>query len=228
VVPTRKKRHGQIASVIAAVTILAIITGYIRLQRNRLAELPHEAEVNAAEGKEALENGRFDEANVKLGKAARAYAQLKASDDAAMEAIQLASEASILANLDHEIPKEIVEEVARLGDPAGLEKFAISHKGRTVLIEAEVKTAKPVVELEYVILVGRGPTPAKTGRLDLSDFGLLRDRVFKEHETVIFGAVYKAIWLEGGEWRISFEPDSGVWMTNSKALARGRMEIPPP
>lgn len=227
-VAPRRRRGSQVALVVSAVAILAIGSYFYKSYKNRLAELPHEAEVNAAEGKAALETGRFDEAKVKLGRAAKAYRQLKASDEAAVEAIQLAEEAAILADQSSREPKEIVEDIARRDDADGTDRFEREYKNRAVLLSAKIKKVGDPIELDYLILVGRGPTPAKTGRFDLTGFKLLEGRNLKKDDQIIFGARYDSIRIEGGEWRITLQPDSGTWMTNAKALAIALPELQQP
>ncbi len=227
VVPVRPRKGGRVFLVVAAVVVLAGATIYYRSWRNRLQELPHVAEVNAAEGKTALESGRFDDAKAKLRRAADAYIELKSSDEAAIEAIRLADEAAILADLGLTPLSEILDEVARLGETDGMEKFKSRYRGQSILLDTEIESVDPKVELAYRVFVGRGPVPAKVGRLDLADFELLSGRDFKPNEGVIFGARLDSIRIEGKEWRITLQPRSGVWMTNSKALAIGFGEVPP-
>ena len=229
-VPARPRRGGRVALALVAVALMAVGTWYYRAWRSRLQELPHVAEVNANEGKAALERGQFDEAKLKLARAASAYEELRVGDEAAIEAIQLSKEAAILADASRSSLAEIIEEVARMGDPDGLERFKISHQGQAILVDSEVKTpgsAGSPTELWYMVLVGRGPTPARVGRLDLSGFELLKGGDFKRGDHLIFGARLGSLRIEDGEWRIKLEPGSGTWMTNAKALAAGFQEVPP-
>lgn len=219
VVSVKKKRVSRIAVVVAAVGLLAVSTFAVRSWRHRLQELPHIAETNGVEGLAALEQGRFDEARSKLSRAAAAYRDLKATDEAASTMIQFAAEAEILAGLTGDTLKEIVEEVARLGETKGQEYFASTSKDRAILVDSEVESARGKVELAYRIFVGRGPVPGKIGRLDLSGFTLFEGRKFQSGDRVIFGAKLGSISLEDGEWRIALVPESGVLMTNTKALA---------
>ena len=214
--------------VLAAVGLIAASTVYLVMRKATLQELPHVAELNFNEGKEALEAGRFDEAKLKLGRAAKAYSQLGLRDETAAEAVRLADEAAILSDLDRDTPEEIVEEVARLDEVEAQRKFDAFHKDRTILVEDVVEAVEGgTVRLRRLILVGRGPVPAKIGRLDLTDFKLLKDKDLKPGDSLIFGAKLQSIRLEGREWRLKLEPDSGVWMSNAKALAIGLQEAPP-
>ena len=228
VVPVKSRRGGRVVLVLGAVSVVAAATIFLVMRKQRLQELPHLAEVNFNEGKDALEAGRFDEAKLKLGRASKAYSELGIRDETAADAIRFAEEAAILNDLDPDTPKEIVEEVARLDEVEGQKKFDAFHKGRTILINGIVESVDGGrVELRERILIGRGPVPSRIGRWDLLDFKLLKDNGLKTDDSVIFGAKLKSIRLEGREWRIKLEPDSGVWMSNSKALAIGFQEAPP-
>ena len=225
----KNRRPWRVIAVVGVVAVMAFATISYRSWRAQLQELPHEAELNAAEGKEALEAGRFDEAKIKLGRAAKAYKRLNATDETAVEALQLADEAEVLADLNRSELREIVEDIARMGDAEGQARFDALHKGRTVLISSEVESVSgDRVELRYRILVGRGPVPSKIGRIDLAGFELVKEKGLKANEPVVFGAKLDAIRLDGGEWRISLAPSSGVWMTNAKALSFGFQEAPTP
>lgn len=207
--------------------IFALVAGTIsyRVWKQGLQELPHQAETNRSEGISALENGQFDDAKSKLGRAASAYKRLGARDELATSTRQLANEAAILADLAQDPLKDIVEEVAQLGDPDGVAKFASKYKGRSVLVDSYVlSTTGGVVDLDFRIFVGRGPVPAKTGRLDLSGLTLFDGGAMpKKGDRVFFGARLDAIRIEGGNWRIAFDPESGVLMTNDKALQAAGM-----
>ena len=224
-VPVRSRPRIPIGWLSLGVLILVTATIGYRLWRQRLQNLPHEAEVNRVEGIAALEKGQFDEARKMLGQSAAAYRTLGATDEAATTAIQLADEAAILATLDRDTLKEIVEEVARMGDPDGIARFDSIHKGRSILIDSEVaSTTGGVVDLRYRILVGRGPTPAKQGMLDLSGFTLFEGATMpKVGARALFGARLGSIRLEGGLWKIAPDPESGVLMTNEKALQAAAM-----
>lgn len=228
VVPPKRRRGGRVVFVLGAVGLIAATTVFLVLRKQRLQELPHLAEVNFNEGKDALEAGRFEEAKLKLGRASKAYSELGIRDEMAVDAIRFSEEAAILNDLDPDTPKEIVEEVARLDEVEGQKKFDAFHKGRSILVNDVVDSVDGGrVQLRGLILVGRGPVPSRIGRLDLLDFKLLKDKGLKTDDSVIFGAKLRSIRLEGREWRIKLEPDSGVWMSNPKALAIGFQEAPP-
>lgn len=202
--------------------IVILISGTIgyRVWRQRLQDLPQQAELNRTEGIEALEKGLFDDAKAKLGRAAKAYDTLGSRDELAVSTTQLSKEAAILADLAHDPLKDILDEVARLGDPEGIERFQSIHKGQAVLIDSEIASAAGgTVDLHIRIFVGRGPAPAKIGRFDLTGFRFFEgDTTPKKGDKVFFGARLDTIRLENGEWLITLEPESGVVMTNDKAL----------
>lgn len=220
--PAQARRRAPVAGIVLGIVVLVGGTVAYRLWRQRLQDLPHEAEIHRTEGLAALEAGQFDEARKRLGQAAVAYRTLQATDTVAATTAQLADEAAILATLSHDTLKEIVEEVARLGDPDGIARFDAIHQGQAVLVDSVVESINADrVELDYRIFVGRGPTPAnrKPARLDLSGFKLLAEPTRPgKGDRVLFGARLGSIRLEDGEWRVTLDPDSGVRMTNEKAL----------
>ncbi len=59
---------------------------------------------------------------------------------------------------------------------------------------------------------------SREGRIDLEGFRLLEGQKFKKGDILRFGAKLGSIRLERNVWVISLEPDSGVFMTNEKAL----------
>lgn len=219
-VRVKSRKEHRVAKILVGVALLATATVGIRTWQQRIQELPHIAEVNATEGLAALEHGQFDEAKKKLGVAAKAFWDLKATDETATDTIQFAKEAAIYADLAHDTLKEIVDEIARLGDPDGPARFSTIHKGRSILVDSEVEDIREgVVYLAERIFIGRGPVPAKIGRLDLKGFTLFPPGAIKKEKHLTFGARLGSIRLEQGVWLITLEPESGVTMTNAKALA---------
>lgn len=227
-VPVRPRKDRRLAFVLGAVAILAVGAYAYRQRSLRLQELPHEAEVNALEGREALEQGRFDEAKIKLGKAAKAYRDLNASDELASQTQQFAEEAAIYADHLRIGHKELVDEVAGLGDPEGIERFQVLYKGKGVIIDDVIESVTPVPVVVSRILVGPGPVPARKGRWDLSGFKLLQKLDLKKGDQVLFGARLDSIRLEGDQWLITLQPDSGVLLTNAKAKAIAELKENPP
>ena len=182
--------------------------------------MPQLAEVNASEGLAAFEHGQFDEAKKKLGIAAKAFQTLKATDETATSTIQYAKEAAIFADQAQHTLNQIVDEIARLGDPEGVARFDSNYKTQAILVESDVEDVRDgVLHLAYRIHVGQGPIAAKKGKLDLKGFQLYSPGTVKKDDHLIFGARLGSIRLEDGYWLISLEPESGVHMTNAKALA---------
>lgn len=208
--------------------LVAVTVGY-RLWKQRLENLPHVAEINRAEGLAALDRGAFDEAKNKLRRAADAYKALGATDETAIQAIQMADEATILADLSRADLKQIVEEVARKGDSDGPGHFDTMYRGQACVFDQTVASgsrAGSPLQLDYRIFVGQGPKAAKVGRIDLEGFHLFEDKDIRPGQRVLFGARLKSIRLQDGEWLVSLEPDSGVIMTNFKALQTINMGDP--
>ncbi|MBX6314473.1 MAG: hypothetical protein IRY99_16400, partial [Isosphaeraceae bacterium] len=101
-------------------------------------------------------------------------------------------------------------------------QFAARYKGRSVIIEAHLIVEKESkrLELDYSILVGRGPKPARTGKIDLTGFRLFEGVGKKEGDVVLFGARLAEVRLDadGRTWRVALQPDSGVFLRHFKAL----------
>src|SRR5262249_4997994 len=144
--------------------------------------------VNKTEGLAALDAGQFDEAKLKLGRAARALELLGAHDPESVKVRGLAAEAAILADLARASLEEIVEEAARLGDEQWGPRFDAVYPGQAVILDPPL-VAGPAggpLELDYRILVGRGPVPARVGRVDLKGLRVLETS--KSGDAVLFGA----------------------------------------
>ena len=175
-----------------------------RLFQRRLENLPRVAEVNRIDGLKALETGVFDVAKKKLAVAADALETLRDPD--AAEVRQAAREAAIFADLASLSLEEIIEQVATR--PEAQQWFETYHKGRSVLIDAHLDVSpRGSRTLDYRIFAG-----TKRGWLDLADFRLLEGK--PDGEPVTFGARFNSIQLdENGQWRVLFEPDSGVYLS---------------
>jgi hypothetical protein len=211
-----RKRH---LLILAAVAGLVIATVGYRIARNRFQNLPQVAEVNLAEGSEAFDKGDWDSAKFKLGIAARALERLGARN--AAEVRQAAEEAAILADLVRNPLEEIVDVAARARTPEDQKlKFDAHYKDHSILVDATF--AAPAEsgngpDLDYRIFA----SPTRVGRIDLAGFRLFEGRKYKAGDTVVFGARLDSLALgENGTWLVKLKPDSGVFMTNHKALAK--------
>ncbi|HEU5115487.1 MAG TPA: hypothetical protein VFT74_02310, partial [Isosphaeraceae bacterium] len=195
-----------------------------RVWRQRWENLPHEAEVHFDEGTSALELGEFDSAKRKLGIAAHDFELLGIDDERARNARQLADEAAILADRASRTLEEIVEEAARYDPPEQWpSRFETIYRGQAVIVDSEVETEPDhspfkSYELTYRIFVGR--PPGRRGRIDLKGFKLFETLRPVKSQRVLFGARLASLTLDGNEWVVGLEPDSGVIMTRQKALEK--------
>ncbi len=227
------KRH-RLALVILSVGLLVAVTVGYRIWLSRWENLPHVAEVNWVEGQEALERGHFDEAKQKLARAAKAFEQLGVKDERASKSRQFASESAIFADLVSKTLEELVDEAARYQPPEKWpERFETIYKGQSLILESTIaetpETSRSgMYELDYRIFVGRGPRPSREGRIDLKGFQLFESLAPKVGQNVLFGARLSSLRFEGGVWRVRFMPDSGVILTQLKALPYlTRHDLPP-
>ncbi len=216
-------RH-KLPLVLISVVLLVVSTFAYRVWRQRWENLPHEAEVNFDEGTKALELGEFDSAKRKLGIAARDFERLGIDDERARDARQLADEAAILADRASRTLEEMVEEAARYDPPEQWpSRFETIYRGQAVIVDSEVE-AEPdqspfkSYELTYRIFVGR--PPGRRGRIDLKGFKLFETLKPVKSQRVLFGARLASLTLDGNEWVVGLEPDSGVIMTRQKALEK--------
>jgi hypothetical protein len=210
------------------VAVLILIMGAIgmRLRRQRLEELPQIAETGQTEGMKKLDAGEFFVAKKLLRDASDAVDALGGQYEGADEIRQGALEAAIFADLAPSGIDEILEEAAT-GDPSKWpSKFASMYKGRSVILDppiAEVPDpAKPgsSYKVNYPLYFGRGPKPEGRGRIDLTGFRLFELSQPKVDEQKPFGARYASIELDTitSQWVVTFEPDSGVFITHPRAL----------
>jgi hypothetical protein len=192
--------------------------------RQRAERLPIEAEAGWTAGQEALDRGDFDGAKQLLGKAARAFVEMGGKDERTQGAVLLAKEAAILADLSAYRLDEILDQAARSDPATWATTFEREHRGRAVILDTEV-AATPAAgqsagayELAHRVLVGRGPEPARVGRIDLEGFRLTEGRALAVGEPVVFGARLEALDFRDGVWSFRLQPESGVWMTRFGAL----------
>lgn len=218
-------RKHPIALILLGVLVLSAGTIGFRFWQAELEKLPQVADLNWKEGQAALELNAFDEAKQKLAIAARAFERLGGRDERAVKVRQLAREAAIFADLTSTRLEEIVDEAARDASPEHwAERFKAIHKGRSVIIDSAIETlpgesgAPGAYGLCYRVLLGRGSRPSRVGRIDLAGFRLFEGQKLEVGDPVLFGARLASVRLVDGVWQISLEPDSGVFLTQYKAL----------
>lgn len=201
----RRRRHQLI---VASVLLFLAATVSFRVYQRRWEQLPEIAKTNRDEGLEALRQGVFDTAKQRLAIAADALETLR--DPGASQVRQAADEAAIFADLAGLSLEEMVEDVATRGD--GAARFDQLYKGRSILIDGQTAvTRRGAPTVDYRIYAS-----GKRGWIDLTDFRLLQGK--PEGTPVTFGARLGSIALdETGQWRITLEPDSGVYLSTEEA-----------
>ena len=206
--------------------MLAVGTLAFRSWRQRRESLPQVARIGQTEGIAALEEGKFDHAYQLLSEAKAAVDGLGGAVDGAEEIRHAAEEASIFVNLLTDSLESLLDEAARTSPQAWADKFDTMYKGRAVLIDATI-TATPDTagssryELDYLVLAaGQGAREDRYARIDLTGFEVITLAGHKEGDQVVFGARLAAFQYdaEDKEWRIRFEPKTGVSIKHFKAL----------
>jgi len=215
-------------NVLLAAGLLLLIAGTVtfRWRRTRLEDLPRVAELGLTEGIKKLDAGEFHAAKKILSDASEAVDSLGGRFEGAETIRQAALEAAIFADLSPRGLDEILEEAAN-DDPREWPKhFATFYKGRSILLDppisAEPDPARPNshFEVNFPIYFGRGPRGDSKGRIDLNGFRLFELSQPKINEQKPFGARLASVELDvaSNEWVVTFEPDSGVFITHPKAL----------
>ena len=220
------------------VGLLVLIVGavLIRRHRQRLDDLPRIAELGRTEGLRKLDAGEFHVAKKLLAEAADAVNGLGGRVDGAETIRQGALEAAIFADLAPKGIDEILEDAATSDPKEWPSHFAAMYKGRSVIIDPPVSDAPDPAragsryQVNFPIYFGRGPRPDGKGRLDLTGFRLFELSQPKVDEQKPFGARYASVELDlsTNEWVVTFEPDSGAYITHPKALEAIDWSAPDP
>jgi hypothetical protein len=207
---------------------LVVLTVGYRLWRSRYQELPQVAELGRIEGLKALDEGRLDKAHQLLSNARRAVDALGGAVEGAEEIRHGAEEAAILTNLVLQSLEAILEEAGRTEAQDWPSRFATYYKGKAVIIDAQIlagpdRPGEGRYELDYRLLQdGEGARPIRVGRIDTTGFQLFHLAQPKVGDQARFGARLASFTFDEAteEWLVRFEPDSGVYMTHSRALER--------
>lgn len=226
-IPETRRRRPRLGLVIVGALLLAGGTAAFRLWQAHLESLPAEAEENWNTGLAALDAGDFDAARQSLNRAVSAFDRLGGRDPRTPEARQLAREAAIFADALNVSLEDLISEAARQDDPERwTSRFDTLYRGRSLIIDTTIEATPPAgaepgqYSLSYRVLLGRGPRPARSGRIDLAGFRLFNDQKLAPGDPVLFGARLAGVVLDGREWLIRLESDSGVLITRFDALQR--------
>jgi hypothetical protein len=218
-------RHRNVLLFVGLV-LLIVGTVAIRRHRQRLEDLPKVAELGLTEGIRKLDAGEFDTAKKLLADAADAVNGLGGRFEGADTIRQGALEAALFADLAPDRIDEILEKAALSESKDWPSTFAAHYKGRSIILDPPVSEAPDPsrpgsrYQINFPIYFGRGPKPGGKGRVDLTGFRLFELSQPKVDEQKPFGARFASIELDpsSNEWVVTFEPDSGAYITHPKAL----------
>lgn len=215
--PSGRGRHAWRFAAIAAIALVALTAGL--WQRFKQREYPRIAERGRTEGLKALDAGEFDKARDLLVRARRAVDGMGGEFRGAAEIRQGADEAELITDLVDEPLERLLDQAARVGPEEWNATFDRQHKGRAILLDVHVVGPAPGggYELDYRVLA-RGPNGPRLARIDTAGLKLLELAAPKPGEGLIFGARLASFRLDGDEWRITLQPDSGVIITHPRAL----------
>ena len=211
------------------VGFVLVIVGAVSVRRWRQwrEELPRIAEMGRTEGFRKLDSGDFFAAKKILADAADAVDAMGGRFEGADSIRQAAREAAIFTDLLPIALEDLVEEAATVRDVSGWSAhFASMYQGRSILVETLITAVpdptRPESHYEdaYRILAGRGPKPQAKGRIDYQGFQLFDLTQPKVGESKLIGARLAALEFDLNQnlWLLTLEPDSGVFVTHTRAL----------
>jgi DNA-directed RNA polymerase subunit RPC12/RpoP len=219
------------------VGLLILIAGTvaIRRHRQRLDEYPKIVEIGRTDGLLKLDAGDFSSAKKLLADAADAVEGLGGRVEGSETIRQGAREAAIFADLAPEGLDNILEEAATGDLKEWPSTFAAKYKGRSIILDPPISEvpdpSRPgsAYEVTYPIFFGQATKPGK-GRINLAGFRLFELSEPKVGEQKPFGARLASVELDvdSNEWVVTFEPESGTYITHPKALEAIAWPAPEP
>lgn len=210
--------------VFLAVATIVVSTVSYRIYRSRLAGLPRVAERGWTEGLPALDAGQFDLARQLLFEARDAVDTLGDVSEHASDIRQGAAEVAVHTQLCPDTLEYLLDQAVRSDAKEWATQFDRLYKGRSVIIDARVTSAREGsgrYEIDYQVLrPGEGGKPSSRARIGLKGFTLLETLKPKVGDRLVFGARLAsfAFDVNAGEWLVGLEPESGVTMVHRKAL----------
>jgi hypothetical protein len=233
-VVTSRKKPSPLALILIFVPLLVITAAAWSYWRNLRQEYPLIAERGRSDGIPALDEGKFDKAYQLLAAAKSAVDSLGGAVAGADEIRTAAAEAAIFVDL---IPRPLEEMLEDAGRPP-LERWASTfntlYKGRAILIDSII-TNEPEAgpssryTIEYVVFPaggannfgdGKDARPDRFALIDLTGFQLFDLARPRKGDHVTFGARLASFRFDATNdvWWVGLEPDSGVYITHTKAL----------
>lgn len=172
-------------------------------------------------GRDAFHQGRFQQASTELAQAA-SWQERFPSELAVDERRQLGQmnrEAQLLADVLPEPLVDVCRQAARLNALDQREwqtVFERFYRGRSVLLDGQVRPSRDGYQIDSTMDVNGDP-----GRINIAPLTLLRHLPLEEPRRLLFGARLAGIHLDRtGAWIVELEPDSGVLLTDARAVSR--------
>jgi hypothetical protein len=184
------------------------------------------------DGIPALDEGNFDKAYQLLSAAKSAVDALGGAVADAETIRTAAAEAAIFNDRSPLLLEEMLEEAGRADPAVWPSKFETLYRGRTILIDSIISDepapgASSCYTIAYVVFPaggtnnfsgGKDAPPDRFGLIDLTGFQLFETAGTRKGDHVTFGAKLASFQRGDKAWQIAFEPDSGVFITHTKAL----------
>jgi hypothetical protein len=207
------------------VALLIAATVGFRQWRQYRQDLPRVAALGREDGLAALDEGEFDKAYQLLSRARHAVDALGGAVEGAAQIRQGAAEAEIFVNLVSDRLEVILDAAGRYDPKEWESRFATYYKGRSIIVDTHIiatpeTSGQGRYELDYQVLPDGEGKPLRVGRIDTTGFRLFELAGPKVGDQVTFGARLAGFHFDdqSQEWRIALEPESGVYLTHTRAL----------
>jgi hypothetical protein len=234
-VKTRRSAPNAVKVLIVVVPLLVVTATAWRQWRRIRADDPLRAELGITEGIPALEAGEFTKAYQILSAAKAAVDSLGGAVADAEKIRDAAQEAAVFVNLCPDILEKMLEDAGRTDPAIWDSRFHDLYQGRTILVDSVITDAPgdgpgSAYLIDYVILPpggatnfndGKSATPDLKGLIDFNGFRLFEQASIRKGTKVTFGAKLASFKVDekSNVWWVGLEPDSGVFIIHTKALA---------
>jgi hypothetical protein len=225
--PKNRRNHRPLLAARLALALVSLaLAGLVllRVGNTRPGDLPAPADdledmrFHFQAGRQALADGNFQSAvqAFEIASAIRARHPAALPAEETRKLVQLHRQAALLADLLTESLEEILRRLDGLPEREGQAIIARHYRGKAVAFHSQVRRdASGRYQIDYRLFDGR-----QEARLDLGNLKLLQRLPLHEPQQLVFGARLAAVRREAvGGWVVSFEPDSGVLLTDPGAAA---------
>jgi hypothetical protein len=233
-VATSRKRPSPLTLVLIFVPLLVVTAIGWSFVRSIRQEYPLIVEKGRNEGIPALDAGDFDTAFQLLSDAKSALESLGGAVANPDEIRTAAAEAAIFNDRSPLLLEEMLEDAGRTKSTVWASKFKTLYQGRAILIDTIISD-EPGPEpssryrIEYVVFPPGGTNsfneqtdapPDRYALIDLTGFQLFELGRPRKGDHVTFGARLASFERDPADkfWRVALEPDSGVYITHTRAL----------